>query len=215
MPTAQSFLGKKEYMSAAVLATGMLAHISNVDEPRKKSARELVTQSLAQMGGVGLTIDDSSPLAPLLQAAMYLRLGDETLAYEAYLANKELFTENRNQLPPDLLMFVCERLLAGGTDADHEYVEEVLRGWLVQYSENAQVESSIKAKMQLLLAKNFFRAQRFDVARAEYNTVINRYADSPRQLKPSLVSVKRSLLRRFMIKRKPSSINSRAASTPT
>ncbi len=76
-------------------------------------------------------------------------------------------------------MFVCERLLAGGTDADHEYVEEVLRGWLVQYSENAQLESSIKAKMQLLLAKNFFRAQRFDVARAEYNTVINRYADSP------------------------------------
>lgn len=178
MPIAQGSLGRQEYMSSVVLATGMLAHISNVDDNRKKAARELVTQALSQMGGVGLTIDDSSPIAPLLQAAMYLRLGDTSLAFETYLDNQELFRENRNQLPPDLLMFVCERLLASGTDADHEYVEEILRGWLVKYSENESIDQATKAKMQLLLAKNFFKAQRFDVARAEYNTVINRYAGS-------------------------------------
>jgi len=178
MPIAQGSLGRQEYMSAVVLATGMLAHISNVDDNRKKAARELITQTLSQMGGVGLTIDDSSPIAPLLQAAMYLRLGDTSLAFETYDANRELFRENRNQLPPDLLMFVCERLLASGTDADHEYVEEILRGWLVKYSENEATDQATKAKIQLLLAKNFFKAQRFDVARAEYNTVINRYAGS-------------------------------------
>ena len=176
MPVAQSALGRQDYMSAVVLATGMLAHVSNVDENRKKAGRELVTQSLSQMGGVGLTIDDSSPISPLLQAAMYFRLGDQAMAFDAYLANKELFREHRNQLPPDLLRFVCERLLASGTDADHEYVEEILRGWLVQFSENAQLDLGVKAEMQLLLAKNFFKARRFDVARAEYNTVINRYA---------------------------------------
>jgi tetratricopeptide (TPR) repeat protein len=154
----------------------MLANVPNVDEPRKKAVRDLVTQSLARLGGVGLNIDESSPLAPLMQAALYFRLGDERLAFDAYLANKQLFDENRNQLPPDLLPFVCERLIAGGGDANHDYVEEVLRGWLVQFSESMQQDDATKAAMQLLLAKNFFKAQRFDVARAEYTTVVNRYA---------------------------------------
>ena len=177
-PFAQSAVGRKDYVSAAVLATGMIANIPNVDEPRKKIVRDLVTQSLSRMGGVGLTIDDSSPLAPLLQAAMYYRLGDERLAFDGYLANKPLFNANRDQLPPDLLMFVCDRLIAAGSDADHDYVEEVLRGWLVKFSESPQHEDLTKARMQLLLAKNFSKARRYDVARAEYTTVVNRYANT-------------------------------------
>jgi TolA-binding protein len=178
-PFAQNAVGKKDYMSAAVIATGMLSNIPNVDEPRKKAARDLVTQALSRMGGVGLAIDDSSPLAPLMQAAMYYRLGDERLAFDAYVANKALFDENRNQLPPDLLVFVCDRLIAAGDDSDHDYVEELLRGWLVAFSESMQHDDATKARMQLLLARNFFKAQRFDVARAEYNTVVNRYAETP------------------------------------
>jgi len=181
-PFAQSAVGRKDFIAAAVLTTGMLANIPNVDPPRKKVIRDLATQALARMGGVGLTIDDSSPLAPLLQAAMYFRLGDERMAFDAYLANKSLFDENRNQLPPDLLLFICERLIAAGTDADHEYVEDVLRGWLVAYSESMQHEETVKARMQLLLARNFFKARRYDVARSEYTTVVNRYATLPQAI---------------------------------
>jgi TolA-binding protein len=177
-PFAQAAVGKKDFISGAVIATGMLSNIPNVDEPRKKAARDLVTQSLSRVGGVGLTIDDASPLAPLLQAAMYQRLGDERMAFDTYLANKKLFDDNRNQLPPDLLMFVCDRLMAIGGEGDHDYVEEVLRSWLVQFSEGMQHDDVTKARMQLLLAKNFFKAQRYDVARAEYNTVVNRYPNS-------------------------------------
>jgi TolA-binding protein len=176
---AVSAIARKDFVSAAVLTTGMLANIPNVDEARKKAVRDLATQALSRMGGVGLTIDDSSPLAPLLQAAMYYRLGDERMAFDAYLANKPLFDENRNQLPPDLLMFICERLMAAGSDAEHDYVEEVLRGWLVAYSESTSQEDTVKARMQLLLAKNFFKARRYDVARSEYTTVVNRYAKTP------------------------------------
>lgn len=181
-PFAQSAVGKKDFVSAAVIATGMLSNIPNVDEGRKKVARDLVTQSLSRVGGVGLTIDDSSPLAPLLQAAMYHRLGDERLAFDTYLANKPLFDANRNQLPPDLLMFVCEKLIAAGGEKDHDYVEEVLRGWLIAFSESMQQDDATKARMQLMLAKNFFKAQRFDVARAEYNTVVNRYVNTPQAI---------------------------------
>ena len=179
VPFVQTAIGKKDFISAAVLTTGMLANIPNVDEGRKKVVRDMATQALARMGGVGLTIDDSSPLAPLLQAAMYYRLGDERMAFDAYLANKAMFDQNRNQLPPDLLMFICERLITAATDSDHDYVEEILRGWLVAYSESTAQEDSVKARMQLLLAKNFFKARRFDVARAEYTTVVNRYSKTP------------------------------------
>ncbi|WP_425616614.1 tetratricopeptide repeat protein [Anatilimnocola sp. NA78] len=181
-PFVQSAVGRKDFLSAATLATGMLANIPNVDEPRKKAVRDLATQSLARMGAVGLTIDDSSPLAPLLQAALYFRLGDDRLAFDAYLANKELFDANRNQLPPDLLMFVCDRLIAGGGDANHEKVEEILRGWLIAFSESMQVEDTVKARMQLLLARNFYKAQRYDIARSEFTTVVNRYAKTPQAI---------------------------------
>jgi TolA-binding protein len=182
LPYAQAAAGRKDYVAASVLATGMLSNIPNLDEPRRKAARDLFTQALSRTGGVGLTIDDSSPLAPLMQAALYHRLGDERLAFETYSSNRKLFDENRNQLPPDLLLFVCDRRMASGTDADHDYVEETLRGWLVAFSENAQHEDAVKAAMQLQLAKNFFKARRYDVARAEYNTVVNRYASTPQAI---------------------------------
>lgn len=181
-PFVQSAVGKKDFLSAATLATGMLSNIPNVDEPRKKAVRDLATQSLARMGAVGLTIDDSSPLAPLLQAALYFRLGDERLAFDAYLANKKLFDDNRNQLPPDLITFVCERLMAAGGDANHDKVEEILRGWLVAFSESTQIEETVKARMQLALARNFFKAQRYDIARSEFTTVVNRYAKTPQAI---------------------------------
>ena len=78
------------------------------------------------MGGVGLTIDESSPIAPLLQSALYLRLGDERLALETYTANKALFDKHRGELPVDLILFVCESLVAAGGDENLERAEDIL-----------------------------------------------------------------------------------------
>ena len=61
-------------------------------------------------------------------------------------------------------------------DKNHEYVEDLLRGWMVKNSESKAIEESTKARVQLLLARNFFKARRYDIARSEFNTVINRYA---------------------------------------
>ena len=182
MVFAQSAVERKEYVTSATLAAGMLANIVNTDEGRKKAARDIVTQSYARMGSVGLTIDESSPLAPLFQAALYLRLGDERLAFDAYVANRKLFDENKANLPVDLITFVCDRLIAASGDQNHEHVEEILRGWLVKNSESKQLDDATKAKVQLLLAKNFFKAQRYDVARSEYTTVVNRYPNTPQSV---------------------------------
>ena len=179
MPYAQAALGRKDYQAAATLLTGMLANVPNVDGNSKQAARDMVAMCYGRMGAVGLTIDESSPIAPLLKAALALRLGDERLALDTYLANKALFDEHRTEVPVDLVAFVCERLIAAGGDANHEQVEGTLRAWLVKHSESEQFDDAAKARVQLLLARNYFKAQRYDVARSEFTTVINRYPDSP------------------------------------
>ncbi len=177
-PFSQSFLTSQQYMEAATIASGLLANFSKVDDRRLKSARDIVTQSYTQMGSVGLTIDESSPIAPLMQAALYLRLGDEALALATYDENRALFDSHRNELPIDLIRFVCQQRMTASGDSNHEYVEDVLRGWLVAHSESKQVDEESKAEIQLLLATNYFKAKRYDVARSEYTSTINRYPDS-------------------------------------
>lgn len=178
-PFVQTALGREDYLAAATLSGGLLANVPGVDEGRKKAGRDLVAQSYARMGTVGLTIDEDSPLAPLLQAALSLRLGDEALALEQYNANRDLFDEHRDEIPVDLVLFACENHIAAGGDANHDRVEDILRGWLVRFSESKQFDTATKARVQLLLAKNFARAQRYDVARTEYTTVQNRYPETP------------------------------------
>ena len=179
---AQAAVNSKEFDVASTLLTGMLANVTNAGGNRKKQGRDMLAQCYSRMGAVGLTINDNSPLAPILQAALYLRLGDERLAFDAYLANKQLFDEQRDKLPLDLILFVCRRLIAASGDENHNKVEEILRGWLIKNSESKAYEVSSKADVQLLLAKNYFRGQRYDVARSEFTTVMNRYPKSPQAI---------------------------------
>ncbi len=178
MQVAQVEVGNKDYVSAATLLTGLLTNIPNVDEPRKALARNLVSQCYTRIGSVGLTIDEKSPIAPLLQAAMYLRLGDERLAIEAYTANRKLFDDYRDEVPVDLVLFVCQNLMAAGGNENFEKVEDTLRSWVIKHDMSTTFDVQTKASVQLLLAKNFQNAQRYDVARSEYTTVINRYPNT-------------------------------------
>ncbi len=179
---AQAAMTRKDYAAVATLASGMLANIPGADANRQKLGRDMVAQSYARMGSVGLSIDDSSPIAPLLQAALYLRLGDKRLAYDTYLANKGLFDKHRDEVPTDLVLFICQSHMAAGGDENHDRVEDILRGWLVKFSEAKDLDDDLKAKVQLLLARNYFKAQRYDVARSEYLTVKNRYAGTPQAI---------------------------------
>ena len=73
---------------------------------------------------------------------------------------------------------MSESLVAAGGDDNHDYVEDVLRTWVVRNAESAQITQENKAKVQLLLAKNYFTARRFDLARSEYTTVTNLYPET-------------------------------------
>ncbi|MEX2214229.1 MAG: hypothetical protein WD768_08885, partial [Phycisphaeraceae bacterium] len=182
MPFAQATMGRKDYLASAALLTGMLNNISGVDGGRQKAGRDMIGQSYARLGSVGLAIDENSPIAPLLQAAMYLRLGDEKLAFETYLSNRKLFDAHRFELPIDLILFVCESHTAAGGDENYDRVEDILRSWLVKFVDGNQHDDATKAKIQLLLAKNYFNAKRYEVARAEFTSVINRFGKTSEAL---------------------------------
>lgn len=182
MTYAQAAMIRKDYPAAATLVTGMMANMSSVEPTRRTTGRDLVGQSYARMGAAGLSIDESSPIAPLLQAALYLRLGDDRLAFESYSANKALFDENRAQMPIDLILFVCESHIAAGGDPNHDRAEDILRGWLIKNSDSKDIDDPTKASVQLLLAKNFFKSQRYDVARGEFSTVVNRWPATPQAI---------------------------------
>ena len=182
LPSARDLIERKEYAPAAALLTGLLANVPNVDESRRDAARALTAQCYAQIGAVGMTIDEKSPLAPLLRVALYLRLGDERLAFEALTAHRALFAAHRQELPGDLLLFACERLIAAGGDDNLNDVEVWLREWIVRNSESKQFDDALKAQVQLLLARSYFKARRYDVARAEFTTLTNRFPDAPQAL---------------------------------
>lgn len=178
MPFAQQAVLRNDYAVGATLLTGMLENITNATDSRKEAGRSMVGQCYTRLGTVGLTIDENSPIAPLLQAALYLRLGDERLAMETYVANAALFDEHRDEVPIDLTTFVCDSLMAAGGDENHNKVEDIVRSWIIKNSESKTVEDEVKAQMQYLLAKNYYGGKRYDVARSEYQTVINRYPET-------------------------------------
>ena len=178
MPFAQQAVLRGDYAVGATLLTGMLENISTATDSRKDAGRAMVGQCYTRLGTVGLTIDEKSPIAPLLQAALYLRLCDERLAMETYLDNAALFDQHRDEVPVDLTTFVCDSLMAAGGDDNHNKVEDIVRSWIIKNSESKTVDDELKAQMQFLLAKNYFGNKRYDVARSEYQTVINRYPDT-------------------------------------
>jgi tetratricopeptide (TPR) repeat protein len=175
---AQAAMTRKDYVSTAGLMGSLLSNYG-IDDGRRKTGRDMLTQAYSRLGAAGAAIDDNSPIAPLLQAALHLRLGDEKLALEVYVANRKLFDEHRGEVPVDLLLFVCETHSTAGGDEQINRAEDILRSWLIKNGETKEIDDNEKARVQLLLARNYFRAKRFDLARAEYLTVLNRYAKTP------------------------------------
>ena len=175
---AQSALSNDDYVGAATLLTSIQANSANVPESYLANGRRLLSQAYSRIGGIGLTIDKDSPIAPLMEVVLHLRLGDNELALETYLANIGLFDSNRDEVPLELILFACENHIAAGGDANHERSEDILRGWLVKNSESKTFEVAEKASVQLLLGRNYFRWSRFDVARSEFMTVKNSFPDT-------------------------------------
>ena len=181
-PFAQAAIAREDFTLAAAILNGLLNSIRSVGENEMADARTLLRKAYGKMGSLSADIPADSPIAPLLQIVLHLRLGENELAEEAYYANKDLFDTHRAELPVELLLFAAETHIAQGTPEDHERAEDILRGWLVKFGEAENVDARDKARIQLLLARNYQRASQFDIARAEFTTVLNIHKDQPEAL---------------------------------
>jgi TolA-binding protein len=174
-PYAQETMTRKEYPESATLLSGMLANIHAVDAARKQSARSMIGQAFSRMGSIGLEINNDSPIAPLMQISLFLRLGDRDLAFKTYEMNKKLFDEHRAKLPLEIILFAAETHIAGGGEENHNEAEDILRSWLIKNAESKDVGVKDKAQVQLLLGRNYFKSGRFEVSRSEFASVKNQF----------------------------------------
>lgn len=181
-PFAQAAMAREDHSLAAAILNGLLNSIRSVGENQMADARTLLRKAYGKMGSLSADIPADSPIAPLLQIVLHLRLGESELAEESYYTNKGLFDTHRAELPVELLLFAAETHIAQGTPEDHERAEDILRGWLVKFGEAENVDARDKARIQLLLARNYQRASQFDIARAEFTTVLNIHKDQPEAL---------------------------------
>ncbi len=177
-PYAQRALARKENAEAAALLTGMLENITQVRNDRREPARALIRKAYGNMGALGFDVDSDSPLAPLLQIGLHQRLGENDLAVASYKAHRRLFDEHRDQLPIEILLFAAETHINEGGEENHDRAEDILRTWMINNGENEKTPREHKAAVQLLLAKNFQKAGRWEVARMEFVTVTNAFPNT-------------------------------------
>ena len=184
-PHAQSLMARGDFPEATILISAMLEQITEVDKGRKDKARGAIRKAYAKMGTLGFDIDSDSPIAPLLQIGLHLRLGDLELARSTYESNRELFDAHRLDLPVGILEFVTGIHVAEGGEENHERVEDILRSWMVKFSEDPKIPTIDKARVQLLIAQNYSAAGRHEVARSEFTSVKNRYPETPQATEAS------------------------------
>lgn len=177
-PYAQAAMSRQEYPEAATLLSGMLSNMPAADSARKQGARAMIGQAFSRMGSIGLEINNESPIAPLMQISLYLRLGDRDLAMKSYQENKKLFDAHREKLPLEIILFAAETHIAAGGDDNHNQAEDILRSWIIKNAESQDVSVGDKAAVQLLLGRNYFKSGRYEVARSEFSSVKNQFPET-------------------------------------
>lgn len=177
-PYAQAADSRKDHAACASLTAAMLANLRGIGENEKNAARALLRGSYAGMGAAGLEVNPDSPVAPLLEIGLHLRLGDPDAALAAYHEHKELFDKHRLEIPVEILVFAALSHVDEGGEENLNRAEDMLRAWLIKFSEGQDTPPADKARIQLTLARVYDRAGRYEVARSEYGTVVNRYPDS-------------------------------------
>jgi tetratricopeptide (TPR) repeat protein len=178
-PRAGNAILRRDMTLAAAILNGLIHSVGGVDEKELEKAHARLRTAYANMGSLGTDIPEDSPISPLIEIVLHLRLGDSEAAEQAYFKRRELFDKHISELPVELLLFAAGTHVDLGTEADHQRAEELLRGWIIKNAESDQVASRDKARVQLLLAKNYLTSQSYDVARSEYTTLINLYPDEP------------------------------------
>ena len=179
LPLSQQLvtLGKPEL--AGLVLRSAVNRFSGVDPKLRSQASQALFSLSNKYGFAAADIDDKVEWSPLLKAAMNLRLGDPVAAWKMFQENEALFDKHQDKLPADFLRWVSDRLLQRDDDPSRETAEKILTRWIIANENSTTVPPEEKAKTQFQLADFYFKTMRYDLARSECTSLINRFPGTP------------------------------------
>lgn len=178
IPLAQQLAAAKKPELAAVVMQLASRHFTQVDAATKSLIAQATLSVGAADGSAGLEFDPKAEWAPLMQAAASLRAGDPVTAGTLFDKNEKLFDQYDGKLPPDFLRWASARLLLRDDSASADRAEKILRRWIIANENSTAVPAAEKAEMQLQLAETYFKTQRYDLARSEFQSLANRFPNT-------------------------------------
>jgi len=179
IPLSQQLAALNKPELAGLVLRAAVNRFSGVDPNLRSQASQALFSLSNQYGFPAAEIDDKLEWSPLLKAAMNLRMGDPVAAWKIFQENEALFEKHQDKLPADFLRWVSDRLLQRDDDPSREMAEEILNRWITANEDSTVVPAEEKAKTQFQLADFYFKTMRYDLARSECTSLINRFPGTP------------------------------------
>ena len=172
---AQARIGRKRFGEAVVLLRALLDLNPNMPQASATEVERLMAQALGQSGMATVSINPSLPEAGLLWGDIFARAGETKLAYEKFLASRDLFEKHQHQLSPKYIRLIIGRLLVNDEVKD---AIEVSRRFIIRRGRDKNVSAADKAAVQVLVGDCYFKDERYDIAIDEYRTAAAMYPES-------------------------------------
>ncbi|MEQ2007555.1 MAG: tetratricopeptide repeat protein, partial [Limisphaerales bacterium] len=160
---------------AGLILRSAVNRFTGVDPKLRAQASQALFSLSSKHGFPAAEIDEKLEWAPLLKSAMSFRMGDPIAAWKAFQANEPLFAKHEDKLPADYLRWTSDRLLQRDDEASRDLAEKILRRWVIANENSTAVPIEEKAKTQLALADFYFKTLRYDLARSECTSLLNRF----------------------------------------
>ena len=175
IPWAQQLASLNHPELSGLVLRAAVNRFTGVDPKLRAQASQALFSLSSKHGFPAAEIDEKLEWAPLLKSAASFRLGDPVAAWKAFQANEPLFAKHEDKVPADYLRWVSDRLLQRDDEASRDTAERVLRRWIIANENSKAVPDEEKAKTQLALADFYFKTLRYDLARSECTSLINRF----------------------------------------
>ena len=151
---------------------------TGVDPKLRAQASQALFSLSSKRKFSAVEIDEKLEWSPLLKSAVSLRMGDPTSAWKTFESNEELLAKHEDKLPADYLRWLSDRLIQREDEASRITAEKILRRWIIANESSKSVPEDEKAKTQLQLADLYFKSLRYDLARAESASLIERFPNT-------------------------------------
>ena len=175
IPWSQQVASLNKPELSGLILRSAVNRFTGVDPKLRAQASQALFSLSNKHGFPAAEIDEKLEWAPLLKSAASFRMGDPIAAWKAFQLNEPLFAKHEDKLPADYLRWVSDRLLQREDEPSRDLAEKILRRWVIANENSTAVPIEEKAKTQLALADFYFKTLRYDLARSECTSLINRF----------------------------------------